>query len=214
MNAQKYMIFAAISVFALACNSPVTDKPRAQIDVDTTALAAKAPAQSAAPESRLALSPRNTKLEFEGAKVTGKHQGKFEKLSGVVTGHGTDPTTANIDVTIDMSSVKTDEKALDDHLRTADFFDVEKYPTARFVSLSVARQEGQKDVYTVVGNLDFHGVTKSISFPATIALPDNRVTGAAEFVINRKDFGVVYPGMPDNLIRDDVVLSIHIDDAR
>ena len=69
-------------------------------------------------------------------------------------------------------------------------------------------------MYTVLGNLDFHGVTKSISFPATIALPANRVTVSAEFVINRKDFGVVYPGMPDNLIRDDVVLSIHIDDAR
>jgi polyisoprenoid-binding protein YceI len=71
-----------------------------------------------------------------------------------------------------------------------------------------------KGEYTVSGNLNLHGVTRSISFPARIALPPGKATVETEFVINRKDFGITYPGMPDNLIRDDVVIFIRIDAAR
>jgi polyisoprenoid-binding protein YceI len=58
--------------------------------------------------------------------------------------------------------------------------------------------------------LQLHGVTKSISFPTTIKVGGGGVEVDAEFAINRKDFGIVYPGMPDDLIRDDVLLRLHI----
>jgi polyisoprenoid-binding protein YceI len=58
--------------------------------------------------------------------------------------------------------------------------------------------------------LQLHGVTKSISFPATIKVGGDAVEVDAEFAINHKDFGIVYPGMPDDLIKDDVLLKLRI----
>ena len=62
----------------------------------------------------------------------------------------------------------------------------------------------------MTGNLELHGVTKSIKFPATVKASGDSVEVDAEFAINRKDFGVVYPGMPDDLIKDDVLLKLHV----
>jgi polyisoprenoid-binding protein YceI len=57
-------------------------------------------------------------------------------------------------------------------------------------------------------------VTKSISFPATIKINSDAVDVDTEFAINRKDFGIVYPGMPDDLIKDDVLLKLHVRAAK
>ena len=62
----------------------------------------------------------------------------------------------------------------------------------------------------MTGNFQLHGVTKSITFPATVKAGGDTVDVDAEFAINRKDFGVVYPGMPDDLIKDEVLLKLHI----
>jgi polyisoprenoid-binding protein YceI len=62
----------------------------------------------------------------------------------------------------------------------------------------------------VTGNLELHGVTKSITFPATITVQGDAVTVKADFAINRKDFGIVYPGKPDDLIKDEVLLKLNI----
>ena len=64
--------------------------------------------------------------------------------------------------------------------------------------------------FTVTGNLDLHGVTKSISFPASISVGEQEITATAEFSINRFDFGIVYPGMTDDLIREEVVISFDL----
>jgi len=63
---------------------------------------------------------------------------------------------------------------------------------------------------TVTGNLELHGVKKSIRFPATFTVEGGVVKANAEFSINRRDFGLVYPGMPDDLIRDDVLIRLAI----
>jgi polyisoprenoid-binding protein YceI len=55
-----------------------------------------------------------------------------------------------------------------------------------------------------------HGVTQNISFPAKLSDRDGRLDTSAEFVINRKDYGISYPGMPDDLIQDNVVLTIEL----
>jgi polyisoprenoid-binding protein YceI len=62
----------------------------------------------------------------------------------------------------------------------------------------------------VTGNLELHGVTKSITFPATIKMSADAVDVDAEFAINRKDFGIVYAGKPDDLIKDDVLIKLEI----
>ena len=66
------------------------------------------------------------------------------------------------------------------------------------------------DKVDVTGNLTLHGVTKSITFPAKVNVTPDAVDVDAEFSINRKDFGVSFPGMKDDLIRDDVVIKLEI----
>jgi polyisoprenoid-binding protein YceI len=88
-----------------------------------------------------------------------------------------------------------------------DFFDVETYPTTTFNSTSI---ESATEGFTITGNLELHGVTKSISFPASIGVGEGQVTAEAEFFIKRNDFGIVYPGKPDDLIRDEVVIKLSL----
>jgi polyisoprenoid-binding protein YceI len=64
--------------------------------------------------------------------------------------------------------------------------------------------------HTVTGNLTLHGVTKSISFPAKIAVSGDRATLDSEFFINRKDFGITYPGKANDLIRDEAVIKLAV----
>ena len=84
---------------------------------------------------------------------------------------------------------------------------VGKYPTATFTTIDIKSSDLQK---TVTGNLDLHGVTKSITFPADIQVAGNAVMVKAEFAINRKDFNINYAGKADDLIRDNVILKLDI----
>jgi polyisoprenoid-binding protein YceI len=68
----------------------------------------------------------------------------------------------------------------------------------------------RRTTHTVKGKLTLHGVSKIVTFPATIALSGKEVSGKAEFSINRKDFGIAYAGKADDLIRDGVVLKIDV----
>ncbi len=148
-----------------------------------------------------------TEVGFEGSKVTGSHKGGFKTVSGTITVPGEDVSKAMVDIKMDMSSTWADDPKLEGHLKSEDFFDVAKYPTSTFVSSKIEKSETG---HNVTGNLTFHGVTKEISFPATITMEGDNVKTQAEFAINRKDFGVVYPGKPDDLIRDEVVIRFDI----
>ncbi len=211
---------AMLSLFA--CKNPADGKPKAEVS-SPASLAAASPAAAAEPSAkaadakaphRIALNAANTSLVFVGSKVTGSHEGRFEQLSGAVETLGTDPASAKISVSIDMASVKSGIEKLDGHLKSPDFFNVEKFPTARFDSIGIAAAEASKNVYTITGNLLLHGVTRQISFPATIAVSEQNVDVKSEFSINRRDFDIVYPGMPDDLIRDDVLIELKMNLAR
>ena len=105
--------------------------------------------------------------------------------------------------------VYTDSDGLTDHLKTGDFFEVAKYPKASFKSTAIAVDTAKgADAYSVTGLFEIRGVSKSITFPATIKVGDADVAVNAEFSINRKDFGIVYAGKVDELIRDDVVIKL------
>ncbi|MBI4509302.1 MAG: YceI family protein [Deltaproteobacteria bacterium] len=205
-------------MFVLAsqgCENPAKDKPKAQVGAavepapQPVAQPATKQAPPAAATETIPLDPSNSKIEFVAAKVTKSHPGGFSQFKGSLE-LGASPEAAKISLSIDMSSVYADAEKLTAHLKTPDFFDVAKYPTALFESTEV-RAGGEKGAtHTIVGNLDLHGVKRSISFPATLQLADGLVSAASEFVLNRKDFGIVYPGMPDDLIRDEVVLKLAI----
>jgi polyisoprenoid-binding protein YceI len=204
-----------------SCSNPATNQPKA-----VTSEAAPTSSTSAAQGEKYRITPETSKISFVGSKVTGKHNGSFEKFSGTIDYNGK-PETSKVTITIDTTSITTDTPDLTKHLKTADFFDVAKYPEAKFESTEIKPGGEKGATHTVSGNLTLHGVTKSITFPATIVLtPDSGSSAAAPaaitpaspagitvdstFAINRKDFGINYAGAADNLIRDDVVLTLHI----
>src|SRR5690606_4136447 len=120
------------------------------------------------------------------------------------------PEQSTVKVEIDMGSVQVEPEKLEGHLKSPDFFDVEKHPKATFESTAVKAGGAGGATHTVTGNLTLHGVTRSISFPASIQVNGDTITVNAEFAINRKDFGIVYPGMPDDLIKDDVLIQLKL----
>ena len=117
---------------------------------------------------------------------------------------------------VEIASLVTDSPKLDDHLKSEDFFNVATFPKATFQSKSIsdgARADNKLEGAnaTVEGELTMHGVTQTVRFPAIITADANGASAKTEFVINRKDFGVVYPGKPDDLIRDEVVLKVDVE---
>jgi len=214
----KFVLTAvmAISLVAAACEDPAANKTKAKVNepsansanTSNTANTATA-APAAAKGEALAINGENSKVEFTGSKVTGKHDGGFKTFTGTIDLVNSKPTDSSVSVEIDTDTVFSNEEKLTGHLKSADFFDVEKFPKATFKSTKIEADAAKgADAYTVTGDFNLHGVTKSISFPATIKAGAEAVDVDAEFAVNRKDFGIVYAGKADDLIRDDVVIKL------
>jgi polyisoprenoid-binding protein YceI len=158
-------------------------------------------------------------IRFLSGKRTADHPGGFSEFSGRLVTTDDGKGVKQVEVEIRTASIwaadgtdgkdKTNEK-LTGHLKSADFFNVEKYPTARFVSTEI-KPGGNGGTHTVTGNLTIMETTKSVSFPATIRVEGGKVTAKAPmFKINRTDWGITYKGMADNLIKDDVGIEFDI----
>ena len=186
------MLLATIA-FGAGCANPAADKPKATVGAAEQAVAPTGKVE------KLELKAGDSSVGFVGSKVTGSHPGSFQQFSGSIQLADGKAEGGAVTVDIDMASVKTDADKLDGHLKSPDFFDVAKYPKAQFASTSVKAGGEKGATHTLTGNLTLHGVTKSISFPATISVGGDAVTASSEFSINRKDFGIVYPGKPDVL---------------
>ena len=192
-------------IFLSACSDPAADKSKA-VTGEATQTASPA---TAAQGTKYQITPQNSKIEFVGSKVTGHHNGSFQDFSGQVD-HIGNVEQGRVNITIKTDSIMTDTPDLTKHLKTADFFDVAKYPEATFESTAI-KPGGEKGAsHTVTGNLTMHGVKKSVTFPATIAVTPDVASVDAKFSVNRKDFGINYAGAANNLIRDDVVLTLTI----
>ena len=209
----KSILFAPLLLSALtaaaACDDPAKGKVKVTTSEARPASAAATPTASARTFTFDAAS--GSKIEWVGSKVTGQHEGGFKDLKGKVVVDPTAPEKGRVDVEIDTTSIYTDSDKLVSHLKSADFFDVEKHPKATFVSTDVKKSDG---TWTITGNLTLRGMTKSITFPAKVNVDDAGVDVDAEFAINRKDFGMEYKGKADDLIRDDVVVKLQIRSKR
>jgi polyisoprenoid-binding protein YceI len=196
------IIITAAALLIIGCKDPGAEVTAAKVEAPTGEKVAVAPTDETG--SSLPINPSNSKVEFVGAKVTASHPGGFTDFSGEVD--LADPIEqSRIKVTIQTASLYADKEKLTNHLKSPDFFDVAKFPTATFQSTEIKKDANQ---HTITGDLTLHGVTKRISFPATIEASDSQVSANAEFSINRKDFGINYPGMQDDLIRDLVVIKL------
>ncbi len=201
-----FATLVSLLIVVAACNNPASDVNKA---VTGEAQKATSP-QTTAGAQQYTITPQNSKIEFVGSKVTGSHNGSFEKFTGQIHYTNNDPTQSHVTITIDTPSVQTDDPKLTEHLKTPDFFDIAKFPDATFESTAIKTGGEKGATHTVTGNLKLHGVTKSITFPATISVTPDVATVDADFAINRKDFGINYPGARDNLIRDDVVMRLRL----
>src|SRR5712692_10586857 len=197
------IFFAALTY---GCANPAANKPKATV--------ANAEPQKDSPKpagaETLVISPENSKVEFVAAKVTRSHNGSFKRFAGAIDLVKNSVEGSRVTIDIETASVVTDEDALTKHLQTPDFFDVAKYPKATFTSTKIEAASAGVATHNVTGNFELHGIKKSITFPATIQVAPDSVAVKAEFAINRKDFGLLYPGKADDLIRDGVVIRLTI----
>ena len=159
---------------------------------------------------------------FIGFKV--KHMGLievpgfFRDFTGTVNFDSKDISKSTVEFTAKVTSVDTGVAARDNHLRTADFFEVEKYPDLTFKSTKV---EKKGDSWMLTGDFTLKGVTKSITFPFQISgwLPADQRSGGkmgivAETSINRRDYGVNYGNtLPNGVaaLSDNVKIMLQIE---
>jgi polyisoprenoid-binding protein YceI len=199
---------------ALGCEDHTAGVAPATVTAPPTTSPEPAPTPSAG-RTTLPIDTATSTLGFTGAKITASHDGSFSRFEGTIELDPSSLTASSVNVTIDMSSLEIEPARLAGHLLTADFFDVATHPNATFVSTSIAEggtgMVGTSAVtHTVTGDLTLHGRTQRITFPAVIERVGAGVRAQAEFTINRRDFGIEYPGMPDDLIRDDVVIRFDV----
>jgi len=127
--------------------------------------------------------------------VVAKTRGRFAELEGTVT-IDNDPLKSSVEVTIQAESINTGDSTRDNHLRSADFLDVEKYPTLHYKSTSVRHVKGEN--FVVEGDLTIVGVTKPVAleleYQGVVTDPwgGTRAVFNASTKINREDFGLVY----------------------
>lgn len=199
----------ALALTLVACANPGKDKPKAVVSpAKPAAPQAPEPARSPGETPLFKFDQSDSRLDWVGAKMTLKHDGGFKVFAGDVRLSG-GLETARITATIDTGSIWSDNEKLTAHLRSSDFFDVEKYPKATFQSVSIVKSAAG-DTHDVTGTLELIGNRKQITFPATLSQADDVFKAYAEFSINRKDFGMVYPGMPDDLIHELVLIKLSI----
>jgi len=196
----------------LSCAENPADGVEKAVVEDKTAKTKAAPSkQDASIQKQTFVITETSKIEFIGSNVTKTQPGGFSNFVGKFEVAG-DKLAAggNHSVSIDMTSVFSNSDKLTQHLIGEDFFDAKKFPTARF-ELKEAVSKGD-DMYQLSGTLDLHGVAKKISFSASAKMTEGQKLAkiSAEFSINRKDFEIVYPGKPDDLIRDEVVIKLDL----
>ncbi|MDQ3998432.1 MAG: YceI family protein [Gemmatimonadota bacterium] len=142
-------------------------------------------------------------------------RGQFPGVRGTVTVDDTDPTTASIDVTIPTSTVTTGDEKRDGHLRSPDFFDVERYPNITFRSRRIERKSS--DALRVVGDLTIRGVTREVVLDVELLgrakdpWGQEHAAFEANTKINRADYGLTWNTALETggmLVGDEVKISI------
>ena len=144
-----------------------------------------------------------------------KVNGKFTEFAVTLTNDEKDITRSSVSVVIKAASINTGIAARDNHLRSADFFDVEKYPEITFQSKRIEKKGKQ---WLVIGAFTMHGVSKEIALPFQItgvnkdpAAKKMNLGYSARLVLNRRDYGInwTHPKVP-NFVGDNVEIEISL----
>lgn len=207
----KLMGMAAVVAFTMSCKD-------AQNEVEATA--AEAEAQATVESVTYKVDTAASNIAWVGSKPTADHTGNISLTSGMVTVNG--ESLESGEFTIDMKSIEVTDiegegaMKLKNHLSgtvegtETDFFNVNKYPTAKFVVTGI---EGNM----LSGNLTLKEVTKNVTFPVTVAYDgDKMMLDSETFTINRTDWGIKYGSQTfsdkvlDSAIADDIKLTVNL----
>ena len=162
----------------------------------------------------------HSEVAFQVRHLLSKVRGQFSEFEGTI---GFDPDAAEagpVALTIQASSINTNEPARDAHLRSTDFFAVDEYPTLSFVSRQVNRRNVAD--FEVIGDLTIRGITRRVTLTATYlgAAKDpwgnEKVAFEAETTLNRKDFGLLWNAVLETggfLVGDEVRVLLSIQAA-
>jgi polyisoprenoid-binding protein YceI len=150
----------------------------------------------------------NSYIGWAGRKPLGTHFGQFPSYEGAVTVKGDDLTTARADVTFHTAELSSDDTRLTGVLLDSSWFNVEEYPTARFVTTSIEQTETG---YRVTGNLRLRDANKSVTFPADIRLDNGRIELSAEFSIDRTAWGIGQGLAEDLIVYNDVAIELEVE---
>ena len=191
-----------------------------------TALAFGAGVASAAPET-LNLDVSHTNVGFTVRHFFSKVPGRFGDFSGQVNYDAKNIGASSVDVTIQATSIDTKNERRDNHLRSGDFFEVEKFPTLTFKSTKIVAAKPELasgDKFQIQGDLTIKGITKPVTLDATflgsgpVAIGGNSQGTVAGFeattTINRKDFNILWNRTLDQggtMLGDDVDVVLTIE---
>ena len=166
------------------------------------------------------IDPVHTTVEFKVRHMMITNvKGQFTGVTGVLTLDEQDITKSHVEASIDAASINTREADRDTHLKSADFLDVEKFPTLTFASTRVTRTgEGEAQVE---GDLTIHGVTRKVEFAVEGPTPpgkdpwgNTRIGWTATTKINRKDFGLTWNAALETggiLVGDEVTITFDVE---
>ncbi len=147
------------------------------------------PAPGAAETVRYRIQPELTELTFKATSRLMDADGTFRRFAGEVTVDPKDARTARVTLTIEAASIDTGIRLRDNHLRGAEFFDVERYSSITFESVRVEPADRR---VLVVGRLTIHGVTRELTAPIEMELTETRLLARGELALRRSDFGITY----------------------
>ncbi|TLS52563.1 YceI family protein [Paenibacillus antri] len=168
--------------------------------------------------TKWAVDPTHSSVDFSiKHMMISKVKGTFTSFDALIEADPQDLTTANISFTVDLASVNTNNADRDNHLRSADFFDVENQPQLTFVAKSI-RKTGDGE-YNVTGDLTLHGVTRLETFAVTFEgegkdpWGNEKVGFSANGSLKRSDYGLTWNAALETggfLVGDDVKVSIEL----
>jgi polyisoprenoid-binding protein YceI len=210
INALSFLLVSGMMIFACESKKEETS----QQSTDSLSVAAKKDTGAA---TVFNVDTASTIVKWTGKKLSGdNHYGTIKVKSGQLQIAGNQLTGGSLE--IDMTSIKNedlkDKKKNDKligHLKSDDFFGVDKYPTSSFVISNVA--PGQDGKTMVTGTLTLKGKTDQVTFPANITVSENKLNASGKFMVDRSKFDVRYgsgkffENLGDKLINDEIELE-------
>ena len=160
----------------------------------------------------------HSEASFQVRHMVTKVRGKFADFAGTIKLDAAKPEASSVEFTITAASIATGDEKRDKHLRSSDFFDVEKFPELTFTS-STIKTTG-KDAYDVTGALTIHGVSKQVTLPVTflgfVKSPwgDERAGFETGIKLNRKDYGLVWNKTLETgglLVGEEVEVAVNVE---